>query len=34
MELLRQLCEMHGIPSREEQVRDFVLEQVKDHVGS
>lgn len=34
MELLRQLCEMHGIPGREEQVRDFVLEQVKDHVDS
>ena len=32
MQLLRQLCEMHGIPGREEDVRDFILEQVKEHV--
>ncbi len=34
MDLLRQLCELHGIPGREEQVRDFILSQVKDHVDS
>jgi endoglucanase len=32
MDLLRQLCEMHGVPGREEEVREFILEQVKDHV--
>lgn len=32
MELLRQLCELHGVPGREEEVRDFILAQVKDHV--
>lgn len=32
MELLQQLCEMHGVPGREEEVRSFILEQVKDHV--
>ncbi len=34
MELLRQLCEMHGVPGREEQVREFIVSQVKDHVDS
>lgn len=32
MELLQQLCEMHGVPGREEEVRAFILEQIKDHV--
>lgn len=32
MELLRQLTEMHGVPGREEEVRAFILEQIKDHV--
>lgn len=34
MELLRQLCELHGVPGREEQVRDFIIERVRDHVDS
>lgn len=32
MELLKQLSEMPGAPGREELVRDFILEQVKEHV--
>ncbi|HAA56466.1 MAG TPA: endoglucanase [Myxococcales bacterium] len=34
MKLLQQLCELQGVPGREEEVRDFILEQVKDHVDS
>ena len=32
MDLLKQLSEMAGAPGREEHVRAFILEQVKDHV--
>ncbi len=32
MELLKKLSEMPGAPGREELVRDFIIEQVKDHV--
>lgn len=34
MDLLRQLCELHGIPGREEKVREFVLSQVADVIDS
>lgn len=34
MDLLRQLCELHGIPGREEKVREFVLSQVSGYVDS
>ena len=32
MDILKQLSEMPGAPGREELVRDFIIEQVKDHV--
>lgn len=32
MDLLKTLSELPGAPGREERVRDFIIEQVKDHV--
>lgn len=34
MELLKTLSELPGAPGREERVREFIIEQVKDHVDS